>query len=274
MATIAGGVDWKAFIIARVTRIYPPYWFYTLIVLGIWLAAPQFVNSSYDHPASVWRSFLLAPNDVDPLLVVGWTLIHEMYFYVGFTFLLAFGILGWQSLITWGAAVAVLNTLLGGSISKDVAPTASLLLHPMTIEFLVGALIGLAVKAGRTAMALPSVVLGSVGLLWVLLLLSTATAPADSFHSWRHLTLAIVPCALIVYGSAAMDSKTTSRRRGIGVRLGDASYSIYLSHLLVISALGRLFTKSPIHGHTVEAAMIVLCLFASNAVRTAKSSLH
>ncbi len=80
MAMIAQqSTQWHGFLLDRITRIVPPYWFYTTLVLIVALIAPGIVNSSYQHPPSAWLSYLLIPQDVPPLLAVGWTLIHEMY---------------------------------------------------------------------------------------------------------------------------------------------------------------------------------------------------
>lgn len=91
MATIAAREACRTFIVSRLTRIFPPYWFYSGLVLVVSLAAPSMVNSSFGHPPSLWRSFLLIPDTTFPLLAVGWTLTHELYFYAGFAVFLATG---------------------------------------------------------------------------------------------------------------------------------------------------------------------------------------
>jgi exopolysaccharide production protein ExoZ len=82
MTLIAERSNWTGFLGARVLRIYPVYWIYTSLVLAVFLIVPAVVNSSYAHPPSTLKSYLLWPKDVGPLLSVGWTLIHEMYFYL------------------------------------------------------------------------------------------------------------------------------------------------------------------------------------------------
>ena len=71
------------FLWRRATRIYPTYWLVSLTVRATSLIAPTFVNSSITTPISLWRSFLLIPDRTFPLLAVGWTLVYEMYFYLG-----------------------------------------------------------------------------------------------------------------------------------------------------------------------------------------------
>ena len=71
------------FLWRRATRVYPTYWLISLAVLAVAIVAPAIVNSSIQVPISLWRSFLLIPDRTLPLLAVGWTLVHEMYFYLG-----------------------------------------------------------------------------------------------------------------------------------------------------------------------------------------------
>jgi len=77
------------FLSSRALRIYPLYWIVSLPLLGLYLLRPDLVFS-----ASVWnepnllKSFLLWPDVAYPLLEIGWTLIHEMSFYLIFALIL------------------------------------------------------------------------------------------------------------------------------------------------------------------------------------------
>ena len=61
----------------RVVRIYPTYWVYSFLVLGVFLIKPSWVNSSQGNQGNqvdVLASFLLLPSQISPLVMVGWTL--------------------------------------------------------------------------------------------------------------------------------------------------------------------------------------------------------
>ena len=62
-------------------------------------------------------------------------------------------------------------------------------------------------------------------------------APVD----WRRLSVFGVPAVLLCYGLVAMERSGGSLLPRWLRSVGDSSYSIYLSHVLVISALGRLW---------------------------------
>jgi peptidoglycan/LPS O-acetylase OafA/YrhL len=263
MVTVMTGVTWPRFLVDRVTRIYPPYWFYTLIVLAISLAAPGWVNASYPHPPLLDRSFLLLPDSVPPLLAVGWTLVHEMYFYLVFAAIIALrqrfntGLSVWLS--AWATLVLILNDV--ATTTGVHSPLIDVVTHPLTLEFIAGACVGLIVQHTRFGLGLPALTLGIVQLIAVYTVLPDANAFTD-VRGWLHVVLIGVPCALIVYGAAAMERSDT--KPGLFVALGNASYSTYLAHVLVLSALGRLFAAAPWHTPVTATIFVLVGLAVVN----------
>ena len=102
------------FIYHRVVRIYPTYWVYSILVLGVFLIKPSWVNSSQGNQVDILASFLLLPSQTLPLVMVGWTLIHEMYFYLVFSLILMLvpekKIL--PAILLWGVTIVCLNLFL------------------------------------------------------------------------------------------------------------------------------------------------------------------
>ena len=133
------------FIFQRVTRIYPPYWFYSTIVLIIWWYKPELVNSAQGNQVNVLASFLIIPQDLLPLVMVGWTLIHEMYFYLVITVFLpvvperAFPVfLGlWALIVIAGSSFFIIN------FSSDYHATVQVIFNPLTFDFIGGAAMAL-----------------------------------------------------------------------------------------------------------------------------------
>jgi peptidoglycan/LPS O-acetylase OafA/YrhL len=136
MATVASRESWRDFLLARATRIFPLYWFYSGVVLIVSLIAAGIVNGSFSHPPSVWRSFLLVPDTVDPLLAVGWTLTHEAYFYLVFAALLATGYVRIASLCAWAAVLLTARLMLPIAPTQEATPVLAVVLHPLTLEFM------------------------------------------------------------------------------------------------------------------------------------------
>jgi exopolysaccharide production protein ExoZ len=79
-----------------------------------------------------------------------------------------------------------------------------------------------------------------------------------------------IPAGLAVLGAVRMERNDTAPgpvRRGL-IRLGDASYAVYLVHVLVIRALGRVFETGVVAapGDAVVGLAVVLSLAAGLAV--------
>jgi len=82
------------FLVSRVTRIYPLWWVCAgIMTLYFWVtygmpAAPDRVADSHEAMSYAAKSFMLIPQQAEPILGLGWTLIHEMFFYLIFACLL------------------------------------------------------------------------------------------------------------------------------------------------------------------------------------------
>jgi len=269
MATIARNASWRKFLFDRAMRILPPYWFYTTLILIVSFYVPAYVNSSLEHPPSVWRSYLLIPDNVGPLLAVGWTLIHEMYFYFCFALIIfltgAFRFKMTSLLLMWTSAVICLNAVVHLNVISD--PVVSVITHPLTLEFIFGAAAGILIQTTRTGFAASAFVGGIIILLVVLSLSDDALDLIDG-RNWKRVVLVGAPCALIVYGLVGMEIKNKNKQTAPHwlVALGNASYSTYLSHVPVLSAIGRLFAMMPNHNVYFETAFVIVCIITANIV--------
>lgn len=240
MVAVAGrGVGPWEFLWRRAARIYPTYWLVTLVVLAVTILAPQIVNSSITEPISIWRSFLLLPARTPPLLAVGWTLVHEIYFYLVFALFLALRIPVLFGLVAWGLVLLTVTVIMPNEIAAS--PVLSLLTSPLTAEFMMGAIVGLLWVRRRTPRATIVGVIGVASFAFSLVYLAPAISLATNayLNAWRALIFGI-PSALVLYALAAAEHRTKSvvSQKWL-VTTGDWSYATYLVHVLVISAIGR-----------------------------------
>lgn len=226
------------FLVRRAERIYPPYWFYTALVLAVWLWNPAWVNSSQGGRIDWISSFLLLPMEGLPALMVGWSLIFEMFFYLVMAAFLAFlpeRRFGW-ALAGW----ALLATALSLLIRDRGGPWTQVAINPMALEFIAGAALARQWWAGR-GIPIPwpfgAMALAAIAIAY---LVYAPYAPDAFAGTWMRVVL-FLPCALILVMTAlGRESQGAAAPRGL-VAIGDASYSIYLSHVLVLSALGRIW---------------------------------
>lgn len=265
MVAIAGrNIGAGRFLWRRAVRIYPTYWFVSLVVLAISWAAPALVNSSIQGPISIWRSFLLVPQETLPLLAVGWTLIHEMYFYLAFALLLLLRIPVPTGLAMW-AALLVVGALFIPHDRLVSSPTLRVLMSPLTAEFMIGAVVGLlychkVVRGARIAGAAGLAALAGAICFAAPVLPLVASA---NFDAWRVILFG-APCALIIYWLAAAELRSSPRPWPILVRLGDWSYATYLVHVLVVAALARSIEMILPDGVGAAALLVALGLPAAN----------
>ncbi len=197
------------FLFARVIRIYPIWWIFAALMTAMFIvyhglgygAGWERVSQGQPLTPYMIKSFLLAPQPAHPVLGVGWTLVHEMYFYLVFTLFLLVPRRFWHwGLLAWGAAI-VGATFVG--LTEPFAGTVrALIFYPMTMEFIMGAVVGLAVSAG---LAWRSGVVTLIGTLWLLASLGFQGAEDDNLLMWGRVIWFGLPCTLLVYGFATLE---------------------------------------------------------------------
>jgi len=200
---------------------------------------PERISPNMDEGvAHLVKSFFLLPQAEHPVLGVGWTLVHEMYFYVVFAaFLLApQRWLPWL-LAVWAAFIAV------GYGLKLNAPNAVTLFtlsnHTMTLEFIAGAFAGLLVVRGWRGFALPCAVISGAMFL-VMLSVYTYDESAHMALGNRVIWFGL-PATGLVYGLTCLELDGRLRPPRALAALGDISYALYLSHILSFAVMKRVF---------------------------------
>ena len=266
MVVVAGkGIGAIQFLWRRVARIYPPYWVVSLVVLATSLAEPAWVNSSIQGPISLWRSFLLLPDSTLPLLAVGWTLIHEVYFYLVFAIFLAVRIPILIGLLGWGFVLLML-IILGGDYLTSF-PLGRLCTNPLTAEFMMGAAIGVLYDRKKMRGAAWAGVIGLVALAASIVFVAPALSLANNTHldAWR-VVLFGIPATLIIYWLAASEQKAVQTPARLLIALGDWSYATYLTHVLVLSAVGRIIHAMAPPGPISSLVLIVVGFLTVNLI--------
>lgn len=228
----------------RLSRIFPIYWL--LAVAWIAFAVGR-------EPFDGWRLFttvtLLPASTSAPLdnyVGVGWTLSFEILFYA----------VVWLVLrgLSWRAALAAYGAL---ALAAVFIPSGLLRFFgsPMVVEFLLGAA-AFRLGRGRSIAGAVALALVCAAFPFVPRML---TLPQAALVPWLGLgrVALLGPLAfLAVWGAAQLDCSALLWRPF--VLLGDASYSLYLSHFLV------LLVVLDIAGRTVPPALAcALCVVVS-----------
>ncbi|WP_432510411.1 acyltransferase family protein [Kineococcus sp. SYSU DK001] len=217
----------------RASRVYPLYWAVSLVLLAVVLAAPGLVHGNGEE-TDLLATFALLPQRGEPLLLVGWTLVYEMGFYLVFTLSLLAGRRGRGAaravLVAWAAAVLVA----GPFVPQGASPWLQVATNPLNLEFGMGVLAGWLVVSGRAAGRGP-LLLGA-GLTVLLATWVDLSLRGPLTGTGLAMALALGGgSALTVTGLATLEREGRLRVPALLGRLGDASYSLYLVHVPVIT---------------------------------------
>lgn len=244
------------FLFARVTRIYPLYWVIAVAVFAMWSFKPSLMTFDPER-TSLLKSFLLWPDQTLPMLKVAWTLIHELYFYLVFAIILFLPHRVRLIALTFWAALIIGAWQLGW---WGPSPESKLIFHPLSIEFFMGAVAGWIYRIwGKAGMAALGVGLALWIIGHVMLALGFDYTDVSTFPTnWERVLYFGIPATFIVYGLAVTENQYTMPKWSVA--LGDWSYSLYLTHVLVISVIGYVWRQFAVPGPIDNIVMIIVMI--------------
>jgi exopolysaccharide production protein ExoZ len=229
IARISPGRTPSEFLWSRFRRIVPMYLLFAIPPVGT-----AFWISGFGWRDAV-ATFLLWPATdgmTAPALTVGWTLCFEMLFYASAALVLVER--HWAFIILGAYGVAFLL--------RPIGPIFQFLGNPLILEFLLGVAISFAPswRLGIWGIPIGAILLAGAGLMGI-----APTGETTDFllgrESLQRVLIFGIPAAFIVYGTLQIKA-----RESVWTYLGDASYSLYLSHIFPLSILLALWMKFPI----------------------------
>ena len=209
------------FLRRRVIRVWPLYAIATLTWAG-WLGFHKLPVTDFGHLA---MSILMiphpSPNHPDliwPVLSPGWTLCYEMFFYILFALGLA---IRRVRLVSFGAILALAAV---GLLIHPAGAVAHAFTAPILLAFAAG--MGIAIAYERISFARG----------WPLALVGAGALAAHA-SPWIQLSegWVVAAAAALVAGGLALEPLLRERRLATLRSIGDASYSIYLFHTLILA---------------------------------------
>ncbi|MET4389874.1 exopolysaccharide production protein ExoZ [Bradyrhizobium sp. F1.4.3] len=250
MADLAPIAFWRQ----RIIRIVPLYWLFLLLLIVAGLACSTCVKTTELTAQNVPLSFLFIPHFhqiqkglIAPILIPGWSLNYEMFFY--FVFGSALFIKSNASRVL---AIAVLfwSLVLLGRWLDPSSAILSTYTNPSLLLFLNGLLLAMVYQTYEVDGAGLGVTLASVSILSQTLMV--LQGGIESFLG--------VAAVLIVAGTLALESTLRRAPSNLLLGIGAASYSIYLSHLFFLRVFEICWSRVAQHdgGGIVETASIVL----------------
>lgn len=272
ITTSGKNVSPGSFLIKRLMRIVPLYWMLTLTAGAAALLAPSLLKHTLFEITHFISSLMFFPSPnpsyldpaeaglrLTPILVPGWTLNYEMFFYAVFAVVLLFPQRLRLPLVAGSFVVIALARV-------SMAPYSAALEfygNPIVFEFVMG--IGVAMLVQRRWLL-------SAGWATVMALVALAVMLLANFNDLvisRPIAFGI-PAAFIVYGLCCMEIRGVLRNfRGLRI-VGDASYSLYLTHVFTLVVCRIIFQHFyRVDSVAAEVAFVALCLALSVTVGVA-----
>ena len=240
--------DAKQFFQQRLVRIVPLYWLCTLaLVAAVWLLSSSEQTWADAGIGNVLKSLLFIPylnahGDSQPILPVGWTLNLEMYFYVLFAIAIMIS-RRWGPILTCIALVAIkfVPSQLGCS-----AYLCEFYAHDYIVFLILGILLFYAWSAIKgVAEGWPVIATCAALLSALVFILWNAHPPfAAALQQWVGFPIYYAMPPLLVLSVLTLHSARLSCMWRLPLLLGDASYALYLTHVMVMELARVIHNKT------------------------------
>lgn len=244
----------RRFVLRRIVRIVPPYWFFTILLAAAVVAAGGRLRNTTADPVQLLTSLFFVPwpritGQMNPILAQGWTLNFEMFFYASFALSMLFR----RGLLMLAGCFVVLVAL--HPIVPDGWFVLAFYTNPIILEFLAGIAIARVYLMGKRLNFL------GVALLLTLAVFAFMIIPSIEGRFARVWELgfpAVLLTAAVIFVPEPQRIGRFLRYAGTG---GDASYTLYLSHTLIVFPAVLLAEKAEI-----DAPWLVLTIILVGAL--------
>jgi exopolysaccharide production protein ExoZ len=249
------------FLLRRLARIVPLYWATTTFFIISVFAFSN--NTAFLSLPAILTSYLFIPYNthgstdgfVFPIFDLGWTLNYEMLFYVIFALFI------W--LDRWRASAMVVvfigALVVFGLLVRPESAALRFWTQPISLEFILGLFIGLAKRSTITIPTSLRLIFFFAGLLFIFadpfgLRSILGTTPNDFTRviAWG------VPSALMLAAASLSNDAAADERLGWASGIGDASYSLYLTHPFILLAFNKIARAVPIQSAAMGVTAVVL----------------
>lgn len=231
------------FMMRRLIRIVPLYWLFIATEVALQAIRPDAAGAGFGLP-EVLLSLTFVPYDLQdgifrPVVGLGWSLDYEMLFYAIF----ACGLVFRRDLGIAMIGLALVGLVGVGEAAQPANSAAAAWTSPILIEFLLGVALGrlyLLARERNWSLPLPWPFAVSIALVIVEL----AMFPGRDVESlgWRphHWGWAALIVAINAFSAPDRAFEASFAGRVLKA-LGDSSYSLYLSHVLVLTVTARIW---------------------------------
>jgi peptidoglycan/LPS O-acetylase OafA/YrhL len=225
----------------RLARIYSGYWPFYLIAIALfaWVGGPYLAN------ADLFRSFFLWPGQ--PLISVSWTLTYEMFFYIVFALLIALTAASRERLlwillaciVAWCVFSQFVRHAYDRGRLEEMSLAEAYMASPYLAEFLGGALLAAWLIRNPSGRSWSLLLIGVALFLaggWINNTFFSTHIEQGYYIFWRVLVFGL-PSLFIMAGVVRLEFRSKVAPLRFSLAAGGASYAIYLSHVLWLTAV-------------------------------------
>jgi exopolysaccharide production protein ExoZ len=231
-----GRLDPKEFLVRRSFRIVPAYWAATLLITILAVAMPTLFRTTIPTIEGLMKSLLFIPSlePKAPLLLLGWSLNFEVFFYLLFASLFFL-----RSEVRTLVLLGIFAVLIGvGQFCNGLGHVETFYTSPSLVGFSVGTILAQAYRHGLITRFCSQ-------LRWTTLAASCVLLVAfyvvewngeEEIALWKHLLMSTTALSIVSFGlshEAAGDVTYVRFFKSIG----DISYSVYLFHIFSVGAI-------------------------------------
>ncbi len=237
----------------RLTRLVPAYWIITGLFVVLTYFSPT-ADGREQELSVIVRSLLFIPQPDGPVVSVGWSLEHEMFFYIMFGIMILsrrIGIILWT---IWLGAVAWRYL---------VEPIP----HPFRydwfgfqLEFFIGMIVAEIILRGWIKYSIIAIVIGVGGFIFGFYMDISHEYATNSLLGKVTFGLA---SGVLIYGVAGMDLYRRWTVPYVFRLVGDSTYSLYLIHGMILIILGEILQRLYIYGIIHEAGTMIVAIGAA-----------
>ncbi|MEZ0487783.1 acyltransferase family protein [Fibrella aquatica] len=258
---------WKVFAYKRILRIIPLYW-------GLSIVATILTIRTYPIRAATFvKTVLFFPIFESafefPVIGVGWSLSYEVYFYSIVVILLVFQ----AREIKLIALLLLLLLALLGTLYDSPVVILQFLTSPLLIEFALGIGCGILYDLIKTNSnsARFGMVTFSLGILTMLSSIfwnygeisEAGSVTSSNYLAFLRSIFWGIPCSLFLLGCTLLERAYSLAIPSLLIRIGDASYSNYLLHGLLISFGRRTILELNLSADLYILFLVIMCTAAS-----------
>jgi peptidoglycan/LPS O-acetylase OafA/YrhL len=243
------------FLQKRFIRIFPAYWLWTTILSCLLFFFPFLFAERTFVLHDILLSYILIPyvpsgKNPAPILAVAWTLYYEIYFYI----LISIGLFFKRS---YFIVFIFIFFIISIAILPHDNPIFTMASNKMLLDFFAGFIIGdIYTKEIRIKkyILILCIFLSMMNIIYIYI----------GYDNSDNIPSFCTAAVLLIFGISLLEQSSQISFSKQFLLIGDASYSIYLSHYIVIPAIGKITTFSGLH-MVIPPDMLILAFMCGSA---------